>query len=105
MSTISPLQQERLKYRPKLPVSLRNGIDRLELVKGENTESAGDREQIKNIFPNTYGKPVVSFKASQTKRTVKPRNVGVILSGGQAPGGHNVIAGLYDALKHGDLRP
>jgi len=100
MSTISPLQQERLKYRPKLPVSLRNGIDRLELVKGENTESAGDREQIKSIFPNTYGKPMVSFKASQTKRTVKPLNVGVILSGGQAPGGHNVIAGLYDALKH-----
>ena len=99
MKTLSPLQIERLKYQPKLPASLALGINSLELVEGEATQSVRDQEQIKNLFKNTYGKPVVTFKNSISMSVSEAKNVGVILSGGQAPGGHNVIAGLYDALK------
>ncbi len=99
MKNLSPLQVERLKYQPKLPASLLNGINSLNLIEGSATESVRDQEQIKELFKNTYGKPVVTFEAASTKSTSEIRNVGVILSGGQAPGGHNVIAGLYDALK------
>ena len=99
MKNLSPLQIERLKYQPKLPASLLNGINSLNLIEGSATESVRDQEQIKELFKNTYGKPVVTFEAASTKSTSEIRNVGVILSGGQAPGGHNVIAGLYDALK------
>ena len=99
MKTLSPLQIERLKYQPKLPACLALGINSLELVEGSSTQSVRDQEQIQNLFKNTYGKPVVTFKNSISMTTSEPRNVGVILSGGQAPGGHNVIAGLYDALK------
>ncbi len=98
MKKLSPLQIERLKYQPKLPSSLSGGINSLEIVEGEATQSVRDQEQIKELFSNTYGKPVVTFK-SGSSRVSETRNVGVILSGGQAPGGHNVIAGLYDALK------
>ena len=100
MTTLSPLQEERLKYQPKLPQSLSQGINSLEMVEGSATQSVRDQEQIKALFSNTYGKPVVTFKASGTASNSETRNVGVILSGGQAPGGHNVIAGLYDALKN-----
>ena len=99
MTKLSPLQEERLKYQPKLPQSLSQGINSLEMVEGAATESVRDREQIKALFSNTYGKPVVTFKNSGSSSNSEVRNVGVILSGGQAPGGHNVIAGLYDALK------
>ncbi len=99
MKTLSPLQIERLKYQPKLPACLALGINSLEMVEGEATQSVRDQEQIKNLFKNTYGKPVVTFKNSISMSVSEPKNVGVILSGGQAPGGHNVIAGLYDALK------
>ena len=99
MKTLSPLQIERLKYQPKLPACLALGINSLEMVEGDATESVRDQEQIKNLFKNTYGKPVVTFKNSISMSVSEPKNVGVILSGGQAPGGHNVIAGLYDALK------
>lgn len=99
MKTLSPLQIERLKYQPKLPATLAMGINSLELVEGEATQSVRDQEQIQNLFKNTYGKPVVTFKNSISMTVSQPKNVGVILSGGQAPGGHNVIAGLYDALK------
>lgn len=99
MKTLSPLQIERLKYQPKLPASLALGINSLELAEGSATQSVRDQEQIQNLFKNTYGKPVVTFKNSISMTTSEQRNVGVILSGGQAPGGHNVIAGLYDALK------
>lgn len=99
MTKLSPLQIERLKYQPKLPSSLQNGVNSLEMVEGSATEAVRDREQIKNLFANTYGKPTVTFKKSSSASTSEVRNVGVILSGGQAPGGHNVIAGLYDALK------
>ena len=99
MKTLSPLQIERLKYQPKLPACLALGINSLEMVEGEATQSVRDQEQIQNLFKNTYGKPVVTFKNSISMSVSEPKNVGVILSGGQAPGGHNVIAGLYDALK------
>ena len=99
MKKLSPLQIERLKYQPKLPATLALGINSLELVEGEPTQSVRDQEQIKNLFKNTYGKPVVTFKNSISMSVSEQKNVGVILSGGQAPGGHNVIAGLYDALK------
>ena len=99
MATISPLQVERLKYHPKLPASLTHGINNLEVQVGAATQSVKDQEQIHNLFPNTYGKPTVTFNHTSNAKTSEVRNVGVILSGGQAPGGHNVIAGLYDALK------
>ena len=99
MEKLSPLQIERLKYQPKLPQSLSEGINCLEMVEGSATQSVRDQEQIKELFKNTYGKPVVTFNAGNESKTSSARNVGVILSGGQAPGGHNVIAGLYDALK------
>ena len=99
MTKLSPLQIERLKYQPKLPSSLQNGVNSLEMVEGAPTQSVRDQEQIKNLFFNTYGKPTVTFKSSSSSSSSEVRNVGVILSGGQAPGGHNVIAGLYDALK------
>ena len=95
----SPLQIERLKYQPKLPSSLANGINSLEMVEGSATESVRDQEQIQELFKNTYGKPTITFKSTSSISASEVKNVGVILSGGQAPGGHNVIAGLYDALK------
>lgn len=100
MKKLSPLQTERLKYQPKLPSSLSQGINSLEMVEGSATQSVRDQEQIQALFANTYGKPVVTFKSTGSSSTSSTRNVGVILSGGQAPGGHNVIAGLYDALKN-----
>lgn len=99
MKNLSPLQIERLKYQPKLPESLSSGINSLEVSEGSATQSVRDQEQIKELFANTYGKPTVTFKKSSSSKQSPVRNVGVILSGGQAPGGHNVIAGLYDALK------
>ena len=99
MEKLSPLQIERLKYQPKLPSSLSEGINSLEMVEGSATQSVRDQEQIQELFKNTYGKPVVTFKHTASSNSSEVRNVGVILSGGQAPGGHNVIAGLYDALK------
>ena len=99
MTNLSPLQIERLKYQPKLPYSLANGINHLIAQEGSATEAVADKEEIKNLFKNTYGKPTVTFQTSTESVNSPQRNVGVILSGGQAPGGHNVIAGLYDALK------
>lgn len=100
MTKLSPLQIERLQYQPKLPSSLQNGVNSLELVEGSATQSVRDQEQIQALFANTYGKPTVTFNSSSSSNSSEVRNVGVILSGGQAPGGHNVIAGLYDALKN-----
>ena len=99
MTNLSPLQIERLKYQPKLPSSLANGINHLIMQEGSATEAVANKEEIKNLFKNTYGKPAVTFQTSTESNPSEVRNVGVILSGGQAPGGHNVIAGLYDALK------
>ena len=99
MKELSALQIERLKYQPKLPASLAGGINNLSMVEGNKTQAVKDCEQIQELFKNTYGKPVVTFKTTGSSQPSEARNIGVILSGGQAPGGHNVIAGLYDALK------
>ena len=99
MTNLSPLQVERLKYQPKLPSSLASGINHLQSIEGNATQSVANQEEIKALFKNTYGKPTITFQTTTDSTSCKLRNVGVILSGGQAPGGHNVIAGLYDALK------
>ena len=96
---ISPLQKERLQYVPKLPGMLRNGIADICVLEGEETTSAADQDKIKALFPNTYGKKEITFVKGQNTSAAKKQVVGVILSGGQAPGGHNVVCGLYDALK------
>ena len=96
---ISALQKARYAYSPKLPKILREDIRSLDVVIGQPTESAADQAELKKLFPNTYGLPKVSFKVSNSSKPGRKLNVGVILSGGQAPGGHNVICGLYDALK------
>ena len=95
---LSPLQIARYEYQPKLPLMLRNAISEIEAVEGANTESAADQDKIKALFPNTYGLKEVSFQKGTSKASSKKQVVGVILSGGQAPGGHNVVCGLYDAL-------
>ncbi|MBR6666473.1 MAG: diphosphate--fructose-6-phosphate 1-phosphotransferase, partial [Lachnospiraceae bacterium] len=96
---ISPLQKARYEYTPKLPGMLRNGIAEICVKEGEATQSVADQEKIKALFPNTYGKPEITFQKGQNTSEAKKQIVGVILSGGQAPGGHNVVCGLYDALK------
>lgn len=96
---ISPLQKERLQYQPKLPGMLRGGIANISVQEGEETQSVADQEKIKSLFPLTYGKREIMFVKGQNTAPAKKQVVGVILSGGQAPGGHNVICGLYDALK------
>ena len=94
--TKSALQIARAAYKPQVPVVLKGNVIAME---GEKTQSVADREEIRAIFPNTYGLPVVTFEKSNEEQHLPPINVGVILSGGQAPGGHNVIAGLFDGLK------
>ena len=96
---ISPLQTARYEYSPKLPGMLRNGISDICVLEGEETSSVADQEKIKALFPNTYGKKEITFQKGQNTSVQKKQVVGVILSGGQAPGGHNVVCGLYDALK------
>ena len=99
---ISPLQKERLQYVPKLPGMLRSGIASISMLEGEETQSVADQEKIAALFPNTYGKKEITFEKGQNTSAAKKQVVGVILSGGQAPGGHNVVCGLYDALKATD---
>ena len=96
---ISPLQKARYEYVPKLPGMLRNGIAEICVKEGAATQSVADQEKIAELFPNTYGKPEITFEKGQNTSVQKKQIVGVILSGGQAPGGHNVVSGLYDALK------
>jgi pyrophosphate--fructose-6-phosphate 1-phosphotransferase len=92
----SALQMARAAYQPKLPAGLRAGVS---IKEGEPTQSVGNQEEIKALFPNTYGMPLVEFVPTDEARSYAPLNIGIILSGGQAPGGHNVICGLYDELK------
>ncbi len=99
---ISPLQLSRYKYQPKLPKMLRSDISKIEAIYGNKTESVADQDKIRKLFPNTYGMSEIYFKEGESKAEKKKQVVGVILSGGQAPGGHNVISGLYDALKKAD---
>ena len=96
---LSPLQIARYSYVPKLPGMLRNGISEICVKEGALTESVADQEKIKALFPNTYGKREITFQKGRNTSVSKKQVVGVILSGGQAPGGHNVVCGLYDALK------
>ena len=96
---LSPLQTVRYQYQPKLPGMLRNGISEISVQVGNATASVADQEKIAALFPNTYGKPEIIFQRGQNTSENKKQVVGVILSGGQAPGGHNVVCGLYDALK------
>ena len=96
---LSPLQVARYQYAPKLPGMLRNGISEICVKNGGATESVADQEKIQALFPNTYGKNEITFQKGENTSEAKKLTVGVILSGGQAPGGHNVISGLYDALK------
>ena len=93
--TISNLQKARAAYQPKLPKALQGPV---KAVEGVPTQSVGNQEEIKELFPNTYGMPVITFEAGEPVE-LEPFNVGIILSGGQAPGGHNVISGLYDGVK------
>ncbi|SCM59240.1 diphosphate--fructose-6-phosphate 1-phosphotransferase [Petrimonas mucosa] len=93
----SALQIARASYVPKMPQVLRGNVQPKE---GAATESVSDQEEIKKLFPNTYGMPIITFEESQREMGLEnPVNVGVILSGGQAPGGHNVIAGIFDGIK------
>lgn len=93
----SPLQIARQSYQPKMPVALQGNV---KLVEGAKTESVADQADIKELFPNTYGLPVITMEPTAGVPSCSESfNVGVILSGGQAPGGHNVICGLYDGLK------
>ncbi len=96
---LSPLQVARYQYQPKLPGMLRNGISEICVKNGGATQSVADQEKIQALFPNTYGKNEITFQKGENTSAPKQQVVGVILSGGQAPGGHNVICGLYDALK------
>ncbi|QUB43363.1 MULTISPECIES: diphosphate--fructose-6-phosphate 1-phosphotransferase [unclassified Porphyromonas] len=101
--TKSALQQARGKYAPKLPKALEGNV---KAVLGEATKSVSDQEAIQQLFPNTYGLPKLVFETSSEAAAAQPLNAGVILSGGQAPGGHNVIAGIFDGIKkiHPDSR-
>lgn len=96
-SAISSLQQARAAYQPKLPKALRSGKIQIEL--GAPTAPATDKDDIKKLFSHTYGQPVAVIREGDDQLNSAPLKVGVVLSGGQAPGGHNVIAGLFDALK------
>jgi pyrophosphate--fructose-6-phosphate 1-phosphotransferase len=98
--TKSALQIARAAYQPKVPKTL-TGIVKVE--EGSPTQSVSHQEEIRKLFPNTYGAPVVQFVKTEEKKTYPPINAGVILSGGQAPGGHNVIAGIFDGIR--DMNP
>ena len=95
MAKKSALQIARAAYSPKLPLGLQGSVG---IKEGEPTQSVADQAEVKKLFPNTYGLPLVEFVAGEEK-AYAPMNVGVILSGGQAPGGHNVISGIFDGIK------
>ena len=92
----SALQIARAAYQPKLPKALRGA---LKTVEGDPTQSVADQEEVQKLFPNTYGMPYLRFEPTKGESESVAINVGVILSGGQAPGGHNVISGLFDGIK------
>lgn len=105
MNSISVLQKERLAYKPALPAALKAGPAGVAPKKGQATESVSDQAAVKALFPRTYGAPLVTFvKKANPAVKKKPARVGIVLSGGQAPGGHNVIAGVFDGLKKANPR-
>jgi len=98
---LSVLGKARNEYLPKLPQALRKGVLKVNIQKGDATESVANQNEIAELFPNTYGAPVVTFEKSSFNTAMgRPLKVGVVLSGGQAPGGHNVIAGIFDGIKN-----
>jgi len=99
-TNISPLQAARSSYEPRLPKVLARKVSKVRLKLGKATQSIADQAEIRQLFPKTYGQPEVSFlKGEGTVSFKKPMKVALVLSGGQAPGGHNVVAGLFDGLK------
>ena len=93
----SALQRVRAEYQPKLSRTLQGAV---KAKLGKATQSVADQEEISKLFPNTYGLPVVEFEPdANPERVEEPFNVGIILSGGQAPGGHNVVSGIFDGIK------
>src|SRR5262245_16525488 len=99
-TSVSPLQKERSRFKPKLPAILKSGPSGVKPRLGKATEAVADQDTVERLFPKTYGKPIVSFAKGKAPRGLKKNvRVGVVLSGGQAPGGHNVIAGIFDALR------
>ena len=94
--TKSALQIARAAYQPKVPAALKGAV---KAVAGATTQSVADQDEILKLFPNTYGMPLISFEPTTEATDMPAINAGVILSGGQAPGGHNVIAGIFDGLK------
>jgi pyrophosphate--fructose-6-phosphate 1-phosphotransferase len=99
---ISALQKVRYTYKPKLPACLCQNPDTISIELGDPTESVADRQDLRALFKNNYGKPLATFASGQNDKMRRELKAGVILSGGQAPGGHNVIAGLFDGLKKGN---
>ncbi|MGI5076503.1 diphosphate--fructose-6-phosphate 1-phosphotransferase [Treponema maltophilum] len=102
MKTVSALQTARYAYKPKLPAVLGGKVENLTLSFGKKTQAVSDTEELKKLFENTYGKPLAQVQKGKNANALKKIKAGVILSGGQAPGGHNVICGLYDAIKKGN---
>ena len=100
--SISALQKARYEYQPKVPSILTQDLESIAVEFVKNTESVADQADLKALFTNTYGKPLLNFVKGKNADVKKQIKVGVILSGGQAPGGHNVIAGLYDGIKKGN---
>lgn len=103
MKTVSALQTARYAYKPKLPAVLGGKVENLTLSFGKKTQAVSDTEELKKLFENTYGKPLAQVQKGKNAHALKKIKAGVILSGGQAPGGHNVICGLYDAIKKGNV--
>jgi pyrophosphate--fructose-6-phosphate 1-phosphotransferase len=99
MSKLSPLQKARYAYQPKLPAVLQGDIKDITCELGEPTQAISDQEELKSLFAKTYGNPIARFVKGNNPKAGEKINLGVILSGGQAPGGHNVIAGIFDGLK------
>lgn len=98
MRTPSALQTARYRFQPELPDLLRSEAESIAVIKGPATSPEKDKTEIRKAYPKTYGQPLVTFAKSQNKEARKVRRIGVLLSGGQAPGGHNVIAGLFDGM-------
>ena len=99
---LSALQKARYAYTPKLPPALRGDVTQITVALGAATTSVANQTELKALFPNTFGAPIASVGAGKNPDAGKKLTLAVVLSGGQAPGGHNVIAGLYDGLKKGN---
>lgn len=99
MKDVSSLQIARYEYNPKLPAVLTGKADKISLELGKNTQAVADTKELQELFEHTYGKPLALVTQGKNEKALEQIKVGVILSGGQAPGGHNVISGLYDGIK------